>query len=84
MLPRIRQSTPLILGALCGLIGERSGIINIGIEGQMLMARLHRLSGQCLPRPDTAPWIALPLAVLAGILIGALMGALLGLDVRYA
>lgn len=34
----LRQSTPLILGALCGLIGERSGIINIGIEGQMLMA----------------------------------------------
>ena len=28
----IRQSTPLILGALCGLLGERTGIINIGIE----------------------------------------------------
>ena len=34
----LRQSTPLILGALCGLVGERSGIINIGIEGQMLMS----------------------------------------------
>ncbi|NHZ71628.1 MAG: ABC transporter permease [Aquificales bacterium] len=34
----LRQSTPLVLGAMCGLIGERSGIINIGIEGQMLMA----------------------------------------------
>ncbi len=46
----LRQSTPLILGALCGLIGERSGVINIGIEGQMLMARLYRISGQCLSR----------------------------------
>ncbi len=34
----IRQSTPLVLGAMCGLVGERAGIMNIGIEGQMLMA----------------------------------------------
>lgn len=66
----IRQATPLILGALCGLIGERSGIINIGIEGQMLMAAFIGFLANV--------WTGnLLFAVMAAAGAGALMGLLL-------
>lgn len=66
----IRQSTPLILGALCGLIGERSGVVNIGIEGQMLLAAFVAF----LANVYTGNlWFA----TLIGALTGATMGALL-------
>jgi simple sugar transport system permease protein len=66
----LRQSTPLILGALCGLIGERSGVVNIGIEGQMLMAAFVAF----LANVYTGN---LWLATLIGALTGAFMGLLL-------
>lgn len=66
----VRQATPLVLGALCGLMGERSGVINIGIEGQMLMAAFIGF----LVNVYTAN---LMLAVIASIVAGAIMGAAL-------
>ena len=67
----LRQSTPLVLGALCGLIGERSGIVNIGIEGQMLMAAFIGF----LANVYTGN---LFVAVLAGVAMGAVLGGFLG------
>jgi simple sugar transport system permease protein len=75
----LRQSTPLVLGALCGLIGERSGIINIGIEGQMLMAAfLAFMANVYLGQLGIFPQpVTLFLAVLIGILAGGFMGLFL-------
>ena len=66
----IRHSTPLVLGALCGLMGERTGVINIGIEGQMLMAAFIGFLASVYTHN-------LFIAVLAGVLTGALLGLLL-------
>jgi len=66
----VRQATPLVLGALCGLIGERSGIINIGIEGQMLMSAFTGF----LVNVYTGN---LFLAITVGVATGALLGLLL-------
>jgi general nucleoside transport system permease protein len=66
----VRQSTPLILGALCGLLCERSGVINIGIEGQMLLSAFMGFLFNV--------WTGnLLIAVIGGLLTGALLGMLL-------
>jgi general nucleoside transport system permease protein len=66
----LRQSTPIVLGALCGLIGERSGIINIGIEGQMLMGAFIAFMANVYTGN-------LLVAAMAGVLAGALLGLFL-------
>ncbi len=75
----LRQSTPLILGALCGLIGERAGIINIGIEGQMLLAAFTGfLANVYIGQLGIFPLgVTLFLAAFVGVLTGALLGLLL-------
>jgi general nucleoside transport system permease protein len=64
----LRFATPLIFGALGGIICERSGVINIGLEGMMLMGAFFGIFGADL----TGSWIV-------GCLIGMVAGGALAL-----
>jgi len=79
----LRATVPLVLGALSGILCERSGIINIGIEGMMLAgaygAFIAKVATNDLPLPAS-----LLIGVLAALLVGGLMGWLHALlSIRY-
>ncbi len=73
----VRLSTPLILAALGGLFSERSGIINIALEGKMLAgaftaAAVTYAADSKLHLGAASPWIGLLAGMSAGILIAAI------------
>ena len=73
----IRLATPLILAALGGMFSERSGVINIALEGKMLAgaftaAAVTYAADVKLGMGNASPWIGLLAAILAGLLIAAI------------
>lgn len=67
----LRVATPLILGTLGELFSERSGILNLGIEGTMF---LGAFTGFAVAYTTGSLWLGLLAAVIAGVLAGLLMG----------
>ena len=62
----IRLSTPLILAAIGGLFSERSGVINIALEGMMLAGAF---TAAAVTHATGSPWVGLLAAVAGGSLI---------------
>ncbi|QUV82394.1 ABC transporter permease [Chloracidobacterium sp. D] len=65
----LRLSTPLILAALGGLYAERSGVINMALEGIMLAGAFTAATVTAL---TGSPWLGLLSGLAAGLLVAAL------------
>jgi general nucleoside transport system permease protein len=71
------SATPLVLGALAGIVCERSGVINVAIEGQMLL-------GAFAAAMFASSAHNLGVGIVAAMLAGALIGLLLAVfAIRY-
>jgi general nucleoside transport system permease protein len=61
-------TTPLLFGAIAGIFSERSGVVNIGLEGMMLMGAFWGIYGA----DKGGTWVV-------GLLVAAAVGGLLAL-----
>ncbi len=67
----VRVTTPLLLAATGETVTERSGVINLGLEGMMLAGALAATLGATAG----GPWTGLLMAVLAGVCLAGLFAA---------
>ena len=67
----LRVATPLILAALAGLFAERSGVVDISLEGKMLAAAF---SAATVAAVTGSPWLGLAVGVVVSVLLGLLHG----------
>jgi simple sugar transport system permease protein len=69
----IRMATPIIFGTMGEIITERSGVLNLGIEGIMLMGAM---TGFLTTLHTGSLWLGVLAAAVVGILLSLLMAFL--------
>jgi len=67
----LRVSTPLILAAMAGLFSERSGIVDISLEGKMLASAF---GAGAVAAVTGSAWLALGCGILVGVALALLHG----------
>jgi ABC-type uncharacterized transport system permease subunit len=74
----LRYATPLTFAAIGGMFSERSGVVNIGLEGMMLMGAFFAVWGA----DKTGSWeLGLLIAMASGVLL-ALVHAVFAIHLR--
>ena len=68
----VSLSVPLVFGALGGVIGERAGVVNVAIEGQLL---LGAFSAALLSSITGNPFVGLVGAMIGGVLVASVLAA---------
>ncbi|GLJ78403.1 ABC transporter permease [Microbacterium imperiale] len=68
----VSLSVPLVFGALGGVIGERVGVVNVAIEGQLL---LGAFSAALLSSITGNPFVGLIGAMIGGVLVSFVLAA---------
>jgi simple sugar transport system permease protein len=61
--------TPLLLGTLGEIVAERSGVLNLGVEGMMAIGAV---SAYLTALASGSPWLGLAVAIGAGVAISAI------------
>ncbi|MBS3933477.1 MAG: ABC transporter permease [Truepera sp.] len=87
----LRATTPLLLAALGGMFSERSGVVNIALEGIILFGALAAAvvtqlveAPYLAQNPRAVVWFAPWLGVVAAVIAGGLIGWLHALvSIRY-